>query len=68
MGTSNPVVGIACDRRMVGDHWFHMVGEKYINAVRDGAGCLPFLIPVLVALVPLLPPANRRPFRTIPSS
>lgn len=42
-----PIVGIPCDRRMVGHHPFHMVGEKYITAVRDGAGALPFLIPVL---------------------
>src|SRR5262245_3345931 len=42
-----PVVGIACDRKMIGDHAFHVVGEKYIAAVRDGAGVLPFLIPVL---------------------
>src|SRR5262245_58825935 len=47
MSVSRPVVGIACDRRLLGDHWFHVVGEKYIAAVRDGAGCLPFLIPVL---------------------
>ena len=43
----SPVVGIACDRRMVGDHAFHMVGEKYIAAVRDGVAAVPFLIPVL---------------------
>ena len=42
-----PVVGIVCDRKRVGDHAFHMVGEKYIDAVRDGSGALPFLIPVL---------------------
>jgi putative glutamine amidotransferase len=47
MSLSKPVVGIACDRRLLGDHWFHVAGEKYIDAVRDGAGCLPFLIPVL---------------------
>jgi len=47
MSSVTPVVGIACDRRMIGDHAFHMVGEKYIAAVRDGAGALPFLIPVL---------------------
>ena len=47
MSSITPVVGIACDRRMIGDHAFHMVGEKYIAAVRDGAGALPFLIPVL---------------------
>jgi len=32
---------------MIGPHPFHAVGEKYINAVRDGAGALPVLIPVL---------------------
>ena len=47
MSSTLPVVGIACDRRMVGDHAFHTVGEKYIDAVRNGAGVLPFLIPVL---------------------
>src|SRR4030095_6271184 len=49
MSDLKPVVGIACDRRMIGDHAFHVVGEKYIAAVRDGAGVLPFLIPALDA-------------------
>jgi putative glutamine amidotransferase len=31
----------------MGKHPFHLAGEKYILAVRDGAGALPFLIPVL---------------------
>lgn len=47
-----PTVGIACDHRMVGRHPFHMVGEKYIAAIRDGAGALPFLIPVLSPPIP----------------
>ena len=42
-----PIVGIPCDRRVVGLHPFHMVGEKYIAAVRGGAGALPLLVPVL---------------------
>jgi putative glutamine amidotransferase len=42
-----PIVGIPCDRRMFGLHPFHMAGEKYIAAVRGGAGVLPLLIPVL---------------------
>ncbi len=42
-----PVVGFPCDRRLLGQHPFHVVGEKYIVAVRDGAGALPLLIPVL---------------------
>jgi putative glutamine amidotransferase len=41
------IVGIPCDYRMVGHHPFHMVGEKYIAAVRDGAGALPLLMPVV---------------------
>jgi len=43
-----PIVGFPCDRRIIGGkHPFHMVGEKYIAAVREGSGALPFLIPVL---------------------
>jgi putative glutamine amidotransferase len=42
-----PVVGIPCDYRMTGAHPFHMVGEKYIAAVRGGSDALPLLIPVL---------------------
>ncbi|MBU6297421.1 MAG: gamma-glutamyl-gamma-aminobutyrate hydrolase family protein [Alphaproteobacteria bacterium] len=47
MSSPHPVVGLVCDHRVVGDHPFHMVGEKYINALRDGAGVLPLLIPAL---------------------
>ncbi|MEI9997033.1 MAG: gamma-glutamyl-gamma-aminobutyrate hydrolase family protein [Rhizomicrobium sp.] len=47
-----PVVGFPCDRRMVGKHPFHMVGEKYIEAVRQGAGATPVLLPVLEPPVP----------------
>ena len=42
-----PLVGIPCDRRMLGDHAFHLVGEKYIDAVREGSRTIPFLIPSL---------------------
>lgn len=42
-----PVIGIPADRRMVGPHPFHMVGEKYAHAVSRAAGGLPLLIPVL---------------------
>ena len=48
-----PSVGFPCDRRMLGQHPFHVVGEKYIAAVREGSQALPFLIPVLD---PPLPP------------
>jgi putative glutamine amidotransferase len=42
-----PVIGIPADRRLCGKHHFHMVGEKYINAVVAGAHALPVLVPAL---------------------
>jgi putative glutamine amidotransferase len=47
MGARPPIVGFPCDRRQVGAHPFHIAGEKYITAVRDGAQALPLLLPVL---------------------
>ena len=42
-----PVIGIPADRRLCGNHYFHMVGEKYISAVAAGAQALPVLVPAL---------------------
>lgn len=42
---SLPLVGIPADVREVGIHPFHVVGEKYINAVAHGSGAFPVLIP-----------------------
>ena len=42
-----PLIGIPADRRLLGDHYFHCVGEKYIKAVAEGAGAHPVLIPSL---------------------
>lgn len=47
MAARPPLIGIPCDHRMIGAHAFHAAGEKYIAAVRGGAGALPLLIPVL---------------------
>ncbi|HXL99880.1 MAG TPA: gamma-glutamyl-gamma-aminobutyrate hydrolase family protein, partial [Rhizomicrobium sp.] len=52
MTARRPIVGIPSDHRMMGPHPFHVVGEKYIAAVRDGAGALPLLIPVLPDPIP----------------
>jgi putative glutamine amidotransferase len=41
------IAGIPCDRKTDGLHPFHMVGEKYIAAVRGGAALMPLLIPVI---------------------
>jgi putative glutamine amidotransferase len=42
-----PIIGVPADRRMVDPHPFHMVGEKYLQALIDGADAMPFIIPVL---------------------
>lgn len=42
-----PVIGIPADRRLLGHHWFHCVGEKYINAVALAADAVPVLVPAL---------------------
>ena len=44
---TKPLIGVPSDRRILDPHPFHMVGEKYISAVRDAADGLPFLIPAL---------------------
>jgi putative glutamine amidotransferase len=45
--TRKPLIGIPADRRLLGHHYFHCVGEKYIQAVVQGAGAMPVLIPSL---------------------
>lgn len=42
-----PLVGLPTDRKTIGPHPFLAVGEKYVRAVVDGAGCLPLLLPGL---------------------
>jgi putative glutamine amidotransferase len=42
-----PLIGIPADRRLFGNHHFHMAGEKYIEAVAIGAKAAPVLIPAL---------------------
>src|SRR5215470_9698072 len=47
MAAVRPLIGIPADRRVLGLHPFHVVGDKYARAVLDGADCLPLLIPAL---------------------
>src|SRR5262245_38067260 len=44
---SKPVIGIPACRRAIGAHIFHIVGEKYIAAVEEGADATPLLLPAL---------------------
>ena len=47
LSSKKPIIGIPADRRLIGPHPFHAVGEKYIHAIVQAAGALPVLIPVL---------------------
>jgi putative glutamine amidotransferase len=47
MHMRKPIIGIPADRRLINSHWFHCVGEKYINAVVQAADCVPVLVPAL---------------------
>jgi len=47
MALSRPLIGIPADRRMIGLHPFHVVGEKYARAVLEAAGAVPLLVPSL---------------------
>ncbi|HEX4649640.1 MAG TPA: gamma-glutamyl-gamma-aminobutyrate hydrolase family protein [Steroidobacteraceae bacterium] len=47
MASSRPLIGIPSDRRIVGAHAYHMVGEKYARAVLEAAQAAPVLIPSL---------------------
>src|SRR3984957_18582506 len=47
MASARPLIGIPADRRIVGLHPFHMVGEQYVRGVLTGANAIPFLIPSL---------------------
>ena len=42
-----PVIGVPADRRQLDPHPFHMVGEKYLQALIDGSDAIPLVIPVL---------------------
>ncbi|MBY4678178.1 gamma-glutamyl-gamma-aminobutyrate hydrolase family protein [Marinobacterium arenosum] len=53
-----PLVGVPACTDQVGIHRFHLVGEKYLRAARDGAGVAPLVMPALgeemAALLPSL--------------
>lgn len=47
MSARRPVIGIPADRRLVGLHFSHLVGEKYITPLLRISGALPLVIPSL---------------------
>ncbi len=53
MSRTRPVIGLPADRRMIGHHPFHAVGEKYLLAVAQAADAVPLVIPALGDLASL---------------
>ncbi len=47
MAPIRPLIGIPADRRMIGLHPFHAVGEKYARAVLEAADAVPVVIPAM---------------------
>ncbi len=47
--SSRPLIGVPACRRMFDPHPFHAAGEKYLQALIDGADALPVIIPTLAA-------------------
>ena len=45
MEGNRPLIGVISARRLLGPHPFHMVGEKYLQAVVDGADGYPVGLP-----------------------
>jgi putative glutamine amidotransferase len=45
--TRKPIIGVPACRRIVDPHPFHMVGEKYLQALAEGSNGLPLIIPAL---------------------
>jgi putative glutamine amidotransferase len=52
---SEPLIGVPCDRKIIGPHPFQAVGEKYVRALVDAGVGTPLLIPSLDPPVPLEP-------------
>jgi putative glutamine amidotransferase len=44
---NRPLIGVVSDRRMQGEHPFHMVGEKYLQALADASDAYPVALPSL---------------------
>ena len=49
MSAPVPLIGLPACSREIGIHPFHVVGDKYMRAVADAAGCLPLALPAFGA-------------------
>ncbi len=44
---TRPIIGIPACMKMIGEHPFHAVGGKYIDAIVNAANCIPVLLPAI---------------------
>ena len=49
MNIKKPIVGVISDRRMMQTWPYHMVGEKYLQALAGGSGVFPVMLPSLAS-------------------
>ncbi len=45
MRARKPIIGVPADRRLLGSHWFHCAGEKYLRAIAEASDALPLIVP-----------------------
>jgi len=57
--SNRSLIGVVSDRRMQGEHPFHMVGEKYLQALVEGADAYPVVLPSLAEGFDVLDILNR---------
>ena len=48
MKRERPLVGVIADRREIGDHAYHLAGEKYLEALVKASGVYPVILPAIV--------------------
>lgn len=46
-----PLVAVSACTKQLGLHPFHIVGDKYVRAVVEGAGAMPLVVPALAGLI-----------------
>jgi len=47
MKNKQPIIGVPACMKTIGDHAFHTVGAKYINAVVDAVNGIPLILPAI---------------------
>jgi putative glutamine amidotransferase len=47
MKHKRPIIGIPACIKMLGEHPFHAVGAKYVDAIVNAADCIPLLLPAI---------------------